>query len=137
MVLTVSFALSPVTGLVCHRRPQETSKKLASRELDASVGASGPHNFAVRKISAFVNAPPASTASRLTSVTIAKRPSVRDGMAKYVGDLGQMGTEMFLRRGLDRWNRIEPKGEFSLCRHSPMCHCASAGTSDGSPFQIL
>jgi hypothetical protein len=22
MVLTVSFALSPVTGLVCHRRPQ-------------------------------------------------------------------------------------------------------------------
>ena len=82
MVLTVSFALSPVTGLVCHRRPQETCKKLASRELDASVGASGPHDFAVRKISAFVNAPPASTASRLTSVTIAKRPSVRDGMAK-------------------------------------------------------
>jgi hypothetical protein len=23
MVLTVSFALSPVTGLCCHRRPQE------------------------------------------------------------------------------------------------------------------
>ena len=44
MVLTVSFALSPVTGLVCHRRPA----KLASRELDASVGASGPHDFAVR-----------------------------------------------------------------------------------------
>ena len=137
MVLTVSFALSPVTGLVCHRRPQETCKKLASRELDASVGASGPHDFAVRKISAFVNAPPASTASRLTSVTIAKRPlcAGRDGEG-YVGDLGQMGTEIFLRRGLDRWNRIEPKGEFSLCRHSPMCNCASAGTSDGSPFKI-
>jgi hypothetical protein len=39
-------------------------KKLASWELDASVGASGPHDFAVRKLSAFVNAPPASTASR-------------------------------------------------------------------------
>jgi len=49
MVLTVYFALSPVTGLVCHRRPQETCKKLASRELDASVGASGPHDFVVRK----------------------------------------------------------------------------------------
>jgi hypothetical protein len=48
MVLTAYFALSPVTGLVCHRHPQETCKKLASRELDASVGASGPHDFAVR-----------------------------------------------------------------------------------------
>jgi hypothetical protein len=48
MVLTVSFALSPVTGLYCHRRPQETCKKLASRELDTSVGVSGPHDFAVR-----------------------------------------------------------------------------------------
>ena len=37
-------ALSPVTGLFCHRRP----KKLASQELYASIGASGPHGFAVR-----------------------------------------------------------------------------------------
>ena len=44
MVLTVSFALSPVTGLVCHRR----YAGIASRKLDASVGASGPHDFAVR-----------------------------------------------------------------------------------------
>src|ERR1700693_1937973 len=29
MVLTVYFALSPATGLVCHRRSQETCKKLA------------------------------------------------------------------------------------------------------------
>ena len=41
MVLTVSFVISPVTGLVCHRR-------LAFTALDASVGASGPHDFAVR-----------------------------------------------------------------------------------------
>jgi hypothetical protein len=44
MVLTVSFALSPVTGLSCHRRLQ-----IIIRKLDASVGASGPHDFAVRK----------------------------------------------------------------------------------------
>jgi hypothetical protein len=43
MVLTVSFVLSPVTGLSCHRRLADTSAKL-----DASVGASGPHDFAVR-----------------------------------------------------------------------------------------
>src|ERR1700731_4327116 len=43
MVLTVSFVLSPVTGLSCHRRLADTPAKL-----DASVGASGPHDFAVR-----------------------------------------------------------------------------------------
>src|ERR1700737_1087492 len=43
MVLTVSFVLSPVTGLFCHRRLSDNSAKL-----DASVGASGPHDFAVR-----------------------------------------------------------------------------------------
>jgi hypothetical protein len=43
MVLAAYFALSPVTGLVCHRRLAGTSAAL-----DASVGASGPHDFAVR-----------------------------------------------------------------------------------------
>src|SRR4030088_3000488 len=53
MVLTVSFVLSPVTGLFCHRRQRikvlsKRSGRLNLRELDASVGASGPHDFAVR-----------------------------------------------------------------------------------------
>ena len=50
MVLTVSFVLSPVIGLFCHRRRRDTS-----RQLDASVEASGPHDFSVRKISALVS----------------------------------------------------------------------------------
>jgi hypothetical protein len=45
MVLTVSFVLSPVTGLFCHRHPADNSARL-----DASVGASGPHDFAVREL---------------------------------------------------------------------------------------
>ena len=45
MVLTVSFVVSLVIGLSCHHRPREA---LASQELDASVEASGPHDFAVR-----------------------------------------------------------------------------------------
>jgi hypothetical protein len=40
---TAYTALSPVTGLSCHRHRRDTS-----RQLDASVGASGPHGFAVR-----------------------------------------------------------------------------------------
>jgi len=52
MVLTVSFVLFPVTGLVCHRRLRGVSGPLGLtspfRKLDASVGASEPHDFAVR-----------------------------------------------------------------------------------------
>jgi hypothetical protein len=44
MVLTVSFGLSPVTGLCCHRHLRSWLRKL-----DASVGTSGPHDFTVRK----------------------------------------------------------------------------------------
>src|SRR5215218_3791917 len=43
MVLTVSFVISPVIGLSCHRRQQVTTC-----QLDASVEASEPHDFAVR-----------------------------------------------------------------------------------------
>jgi hypothetical protein len=52
MVLTVSFVLSPVTGLVCHRRLQIV------RKLDTSVGMSGPHDFAVRVERRSSKAPP-------------------------------------------------------------------------------
>src|SRR6267154_5554229 len=69
MVLTVSFALSPVTGLVCHRH-----RRSYLRRLDASVGASGPHDFAVHLKRCSSKALSASTASRPASVTIASAP---------------------------------------------------------------
>jgi hypothetical protein len=80
MVLTVSFVISPVIGLCCHRRLAFTAK------LDASVEASGPHDFAVR-ISTFRQA--CYRVHRIpcpTSVTIAKRPSRvgRDGATNEV-----------------------------------------------------
>jgi hypothetical protein len=40
---TAYFVLSPVNGLSCHRRHADRSTRL-----DASIGASGPHDFAVR-----------------------------------------------------------------------------------------
>ena len=67
---TAYFELSPVTGLSCHRR-----RRNCFHRLDASVGASGPHDFTVREPALSSLAPPASTAFRPTSVTIAKRPS--------------------------------------------------------------
>jgi hypothetical protein len=96
MVLTVSFALSPVIGLFCHRR-----RRSVLRQLDASVEASGPHDFAVRKHALSSEAPLASTAPLPASVTIAIRPCKgRDG-AGYKFDLGLRRNGIFLQRGLD------------------------------------
>jgi len=53
-----------VTGLVCHHR-----QRSYLRQLDASVGASGPHGFAVREVSALV-----SSATRVHRIP----PRVRD-----------------------------------------------------------
>jgi hypothetical protein len=61
MVLTVSFALSLVTGLFCHHRRRDAKHH---RQLDASVGASGPHDFAVREPHPSSSVATASTASR-------------------------------------------------------------------------
>jgi hypothetical protein len=64
------FVLSPVTGLFCHRRLRNSFRKL-----DASVGASGPHDFAVR-VGAVRRQPlRVHRIPRPTSVTIAIRPS--------------------------------------------------------------
>src|SRR5579863_6708136 len=60
MVLTAYIALSPVSRAFLPPSPARSSP----RELDASVGASGPHDFAVRKLRPRLQAHPASTASR-------------------------------------------------------------------------
>jgi hypothetical protein len=98
MVLTASFALSLVTGLSCHHR-----RRIALHQLDASVGASGPHDFTVRLFAPFVKGARRPPHPAPTSVTIAKRPSwwARDGGA-YGFDLGNVESHLFLREGLDR-----------------------------------
>jgi hypothetical protein len=113
MVLTVSFVLFPATGLFA-----TVVERNFFRQLDASIGASEPHDFAVRRPGTFVSAPPASTASRLTSVTIAKRPSEGRDSEGYGCDLGEKRTRIFLERGLDGANRIDPVQQFRRERKS-------------------
>ena len=97
------------------------------RQLDASVGASEPHDFAVRLTCCSSKAPSASTASRPAFVTIASRPSVgRDG-GVYKSDLGPARTEMFLQMGLDSPNQIDPVEQIPLC--AQMAHRAGYETS--------
>ena len=69
---TAYFVLSPVNGSFATVAP----KKHASRELDASTAASGPHDFAVRVTPHSSDMASASTASHRTFVTIASRPSL-------------------------------------------------------------
>src|ERR1700676_1814428 len=75
------------------------------RQLDAGVEASEPHDLAVRKIGALVLALPASTASRPSSVTIAKRPSVGRDARDIKVILVKREREYFCKRGLDRPSR--------------------------------
>ena len=84
------YALSPVTGLCCHRRPHRSSRC----ELSLSVGRPGPHDFAVRisavrphERSCASPSRPSHPASRF--VTIAHTPLMprRDG-ADDASDLG-------------------------------------------------
>ena len=80
MVLTAYSALSLVIGLVCHHHRRDAKHH---RQLDASVGASGPHGFAVRKNKRLrQRAPSRPPHPDPTSVTIAKRPFVWAGMAR-------------------------------------------------------
>jgi hypothetical protein len=91
MVLTASFVLSLVTGLSCHHHPCDAQRHHLRdaqgiiTSLNASVGASGPHDFAVRKQARFVSA--RRRVHRIphsTFVTIAIRPSDRGGTAECI-----------------------------------------------------
>jgi hypothetical protein len=69
-----AYTCSPrCTGLDSHRRPWTV------HALDPSVGGSGPHAFAVRTGQARHTRPPRPPHSTPTFVTVAKRPSIRDG----------------------------------------------------------
>jgi hypothetical protein len=69
---TAYFVLSPVNGLSCHRRHADRST-----QLDASIGASGPHDFAVRVSHARQSQLPRPPHPTARFVTIASRPSCR------------------------------------------------------------
>src|SRR5215217_4638014 len=96
MVLTGSFVISPVIGLVCHRRLRFVSANLtpASRRQD--------HTTSPSALVPFVSDTSASIASRPASVTIAIRPFGGTRRRDYCGDLRREETEIFFEMGLDR-----------------------------------
>jgi hypothetical protein len=110
--------------------PPSPPRSFASRELDASVGASGPHDFAVRtrlrqRLRRRLTASPPKLWRRRKARVRPSRalrpshpvPNVRDdretpllmrtGRGRYSGDLRFGKTEIFLLRGLDKGKTVE------------------------------
>jgi len=117
MVLTVSFVLSPVTWLFCHRHRRDAKHR---RQLDTCLGVSGPHDFAVRVDIARLatSTRPSHPAPRF--VTIGRNvPLSRDGTARTsIYDLPDEQSGIFLRRGLDDPNQVELPDEIAVRAHA-------------------
>src|SRR5712664_2733672 len=111
MVLTAYSVLSPVTGLSCHRRCADNPAKL-----DASVGASGPHGFAVRVSTIRQARCRVHRIPHPTSVTIALRPLCPESLAECAN--GWLPTN----RPLLELSPLRPRGDRA---------CLRAGESSG------
>ena len=87
MVLTVSFVLSPVIGLFCHRHQRRCRHSLERQRR-------GVRTTRLRRPqpTLFVKSAAASTAPHPASVTIAIRPSCGTGCAYFAFDLGSRST---------------------------------------------
>jgi hypothetical protein len=108
MVLTVSFVLSPATGLSCHRR-----LRTCIRKLDTSVGVSGPHDFSVRLSALRPKAHPRPPHPAPRFVTLRNAP-LWDGTGRTCrDDLPDGQSGIFLQRGLDRKFSDLPVGQIS------------------------
>jgi hypothetical protein len=89
MVLTVSFVLSSVTGLVCHRH-----RRNDFQQLDTSVGVSGPHDFAVRFSAIRQRRIHVHRISRPTFCDDRETPLLRaEDARKHAGDLPDVTSE--------------------------------------------
>jgi hypothetical protein len=148
-------ALSPVTGLFCHRRPRISGLSapgradLPSAKLDASVGASGPHDFAVRdqhlSSARLVIAhrsldPPCDPLARKTlprpppphpaSVTIAIRPSGGVGWQEFVEMICPTGeAKYFCKQGWTPLSTNRPTGKSLDCGESNFLSCPGRGAA--------
>src|SRR6267378_842841 len=137
MVLTVSFELSPVTGLFCHRRPRTNVVPKPGRADITSANltpASGRQDHATSPYAttSFVSSPfdrsqvfqlalpsrcapnaAASTASHPASLTIRIRPSVGRDARSSRSDLGCVGTEISFGKTEIRLDTKVPDGQIT------------------------
>jgi len=108
MVLTVSFGLSPVIGLFCHRRRWSYLHRLERQRR-------GVRTTRLRRPQActLVKAPLASTASRSNVRDDRETPLCGTGRRGFRSDLGRARTEIFFEKGLDSQSSEQPVGQIS------------------------
>jgi hypothetical protein len=106
---TVSFVLSPVIRIWLTPSSADNSTDLTptSRRQD--------HTTSPSASALFVKSASASTASRLTSVTIAKRPSDRAGRNRYIAALPRRSSEISENRKINAM----AAGKALLCESAP------------------
>jgi hypothetical protein len=92
--------------------PPSPSRSLLRESLNASVGAPGPHDFAVREIGVRLSPSPASTASRRNVRDVRNAPLIGRDARIWATDLPDDGSGIFLREGVDRVLVICPSGCF-------------------------
>jgi len=110
-----------------------TVARASKRELDASVEASGPHDFAVRKQAPSSLAPPRvhRIPPRGRDDRVSPLLKGRDG-DEYRSDSGFGKTEIFLRTGLDR-RRANGRIDLPV---GPVARLSSASTPAVAPANI-
>jgi len=123
--VTAYFVLSPVTGFLA------TVARGLLHDLGASVGASGPHDFAVRVVSLVLRHCRVHRIPLPTFVTIAKRPlrvRTRESVA-LICPTAQ--GEYFCEGGLDDPNHVESSHKIRFCAHaiSPTFYAANEATA--------
>ncbi len=127
---TAYSVLSPVTGLSCHRRCADNPAKL-----DASVGASGPHGFAVR-VSTIRQARCPRPPHPAPNVRDDRdTPLFRDGMAGHVHLIWvRRERKYFCKWGWTPKSLICPPPGKSVRRVVPvLCHTPPPGLAFGEP----
>ena len=110
MVLTVSFVVSPETGLYC-LRPRCDAKH--RHQVDTSVGVSGRYDFAVRLGALRRKHLRRPSHPAPTFVTIAKRPSCGPGRREQRADLRRKEMKIFLRTALDSFCRFARRAVYA------------------------
>jgi hypothetical protein len=136
MVLTVSFGLSPGTGLSCPHHHADRSARLG-----LSVGRPGPHDFAVR-VSAVR---PREEIARVAKASIASPPHVlvtiartslfhRGGMPREDHILLENGIKIFLAAGLDSSIGVESPREIRFFAQAMESRKAAAATRNDHRF---
>src|ERR1700748_1167156 len=118
MVLTASFALSLVTGLSCHHHPCDAKHHHA---LNASVGASGPHDFSVRSdaVRLTTSKRPSHSCSNVRGDRAYAPPAEQDGQSKQVIWL-RTQARYFSHVGWTCFEVICPSGRWGYRQHRPV-----------------